>query len=186
MLTRLLLAALWLTLGVATAWAPRSLVLFLVHQLGVAEPVAGALTWGLVGLELGLGVGLILSTFLAWLRPLGLISLALSIVFLGLVLLVHDLRTCNCFGALDARPFLTKLVILGVLLYLSALAAWPGPPKLASGRTVGFTEVIRRTPGPGPDLATPSGPGTIARSPEVLTTPRGTDLQQLGREHTPR
>ena len=186
MLTRLLLAASWLVLGVATAWAPRSLMLFMVERLGVGEEVAGALTWGLIGVELGLGLGLVLSVHVPWLRPLAPLSLVLSLVFLGLVLLVPDLRTCNCFGALDARPFLTKLVVLGGLLYLSALAAWPGPPKIPRGTTEGFRDVIRRTPGPGPDLATPSEAGTIARSPEALSMQRGTDLRHPGREHTPR
>ena len=186
MLTRLLLACLWLTLGVATAWAPRSLILFLADHLGVTEAFAGALTWGLIGIELGMGLGLILSVPLRWLRPLGPISLVLSLVFLGLVLLLDDLRTCNCFGVLEARPFLPKLVILGALLYLSALVAWPKPPKLPSGRTAGFTEVVRRVPGPGSDLATPPGPGTIARSPEATSTPGGTSQGQRGREHTPR
>jgi len=186
MLTRLLLAALWLILGTATAWAPRSLVLFSVEHVGVTEQVAGAMTWGLIGIELGLGLGLILSVPIRWLRPLGPVSLVLSILFLGLVLVVDDLRTCNCFGVLGARPFLTKLVILGVLLYLSALVAWPKPPRLPSGKAEGFRDVIRRTPGPGPDLATPSGPGTIARSPEATSTLGGTDQGRSGREHTPR
>lgn len=175
MLTRLLLACLWLGLGVATALAPRSLMFVLLEHLGVSEAFAGGLTWGIIGVELALGLGLILSVPLKWLRPLGLISLILSVVFLGLVLLVDDLRSCNCFGAIEARPFLTKLAILGGLVYLSALVAWPKPPKLPTGRTEGFTEVIRRTPGPGPDLATPPGPGTIARSPEATSTPRGTN-----------
>jgi hypothetical protein len=154
--------------------------------VGVGEALAGALTWGLIGIELGLGLGLVLSVHIRWLRPLAPISLALSLVFLGLILLVDDLRTCSCFGALDARPFLTKLVVLGVLLYLSALAAWPGPPRIPKGTTEGFRDVIRRTPGPGPDLATPSGAGTIARSPEAPSMQHGTDLRQPGREDTPR
>ena len=132
MLTRLLLAALWLVLGVATAWAPRSLLLLLVEHVGVGEALAGALTWGLIGIELGLGLGLVLSVHIRWLRPLAPISLALSLVFLGLVLLVDDLRSCNCFGALDARPFLTKLVVLGGC---STCRPWPpGPGPRGSRR----------------------------------------------------
>lgn len=184
--TRLLLAAAWLTLGVATAWAPRSLLLFLSGHLGLGEPAAGALTWGVIGLELGMGLGLILSVVVSWLRPLGLLSLLLSALLLALVLLVGDLRTCNCFGVLAARPFLTKLVILGALLYLSALAAWPKPPKLPTGNTQGFRDVIRRGTGPGPDLAAPSGPGTIARSPEAPSAPGGDAARPRDREHTPR
>ena len=136
MLIRLLLALAWLALGVATAWAPRSLTFFLAEEAGLTTDVAGALVWGLIALELGLGLGLILSCRLAWLRPLGALSLLLSLGFLVLILLVKPLRTCDCFGLLDARPFLHKLIVLGALVYLSALAAWPRPAKMPARETV--------------------------------------------------
>jgi hypothetical protein len=161
-------------------------MLFLAEHLGVTQDVATALTWGLVGTELGMGLGLILSSVVSWLRPLGAISLALSVVSLALLLLVDDLRACNCFGVLGAHAFLPKLVAVGVLVYLSALVAWPKPPKIPQECTESFTEILRRPQGPGPDLATPPGPGTIARSPEAHPTSSGEIHRPRGREHTPR
>lgn len=183
---RLLLAAVWLALGVGTAWAPGSLVLLLAGQLDVSEHVARSLAWGVVGLELGLGLGLILSTLVRALRPLGLISLLLALVGLGLVLFVDELRACACFGLIPSRAFLPKLVALGVLVYLSALVAWPKPPAIPSGRREGFGEVVRLDPSPGTDLAEPSEAGRISRLPEAHAA-TGDELHRpRGREHTPR
>ena len=183
---RLFLAALWLALGVATAWAPRSLVLLLADHLDASDPVARSLVWGLVGLELGMGLGLILSTFVRALRPLGLISLVLAVVGLALVLLVDELRACACFGLIPSRAFLPKLVVLGVLVYLSALVAWPKPPKIPSGRREAFGEVVRLGPDPGTDLADPPEAGTISRLPEAPAAARDEHHRSRGREHTPR
>jgi len=133
-LSRVVLGGLWIALGAGQLVEPTGLAHALATHLAVTDRVARALAWGVVAVEFALGLGLVASRRVRWLRPLGPISLVISTALLALVVLVEDLRACPCFGALGLADYTHKLAVFGVLLYLSALVSFPAPDPIPSGR----------------------------------------------------
>lgn len=133
MLSRLLLGGLWIAFAAGQVADSTGLCAFLAERLHVSPNLARSLAWGVVGVEVALGLGIVAARRVRWLRPLGPVSLVLATALLALVVLDHDARTCHAFGALGLSRYSYKLAVLGTLLFLSALVCYPAPEPLPRG-----------------------------------------------------
>ena len=127
-LNRVVLALLWLTLGLAKALQPGELQSYLVLEHEFAESTAVAITWGVVALEFTMGVLLLLPQVPALqqavpsLRRTTLILSTLAALGFLLYILTHQkpATPCGCFGALGEATHGRRLLLVGMLILLGA------------------------------------------------------------------
>jgi hypothetical protein len=122
MVARWCLAALWGALGVTKALAPAPFVAFVAQRLSVGIDTSRLLSWAWIALELLIALGVAVALPQVWRSAFVVGSLALAgVLLVGNVVLGRgaDANPCGCFGALAEATYLRRLLVCGVLVFLS-------------------------------------------------------------------
>ena len=113
---RLGVAVLWLLVGAAKAFSPHRYVAWIGFALGVSHATATWLAWITITVEVGLGVAILLLSS----RSIALLaSCLLGCVTALVALLGLGGADCGCFGAFGAAESYRRILVAGVVVFLS-------------------------------------------------------------------
>ena len=117
----ILLGIVWLSLGLAKAFAPSGLIAFLETSTG--SGAAGAvLAWCVVAFECVLGASLVSSLV----RPSYAPRVVAMVYAVGIVVLLlvggKPIRNCGCLGYVDSHGYGRRMTIAGCILVLGAVS----------------------------------------------------------------